>query len=110
MVSPSTLASTLQRAAAPARTRFYAARLDQTNFGLLTQPAALSGALASKDLGMRPGLRAAVKAEGRAVALQGSLIATTQFRDMLAELRTDRFTGPAVRTASLMVDAPSDLH
>jgi uncharacterized protein YcbK (DUF882 family) len=107
---PSTLASTLQRAAAPARTRFYAARLDQTNFGLLTQPAALSGALASKDLGMRPGLRAAVKAEGRAVALQGSLIATTQFRDMLAELRTDRFTGPAVRTASLMVDAPSDLH
>jgi hypothetical protein len=107
---PSPSASALQRAAEPARTRFYAARLDQTNFALLTQTAALSGALATKDLGMRPGLRAAVKAEGRAVALQGSLLATTQYRDMLAELRTDRFTGPAVRMASLTMDAPSDLH
>ncbi|MDB5545015.1 MAG: hypothetical protein JWO64_2164 [Hyphomicrobiales bacterium] len=103
-------APTVQRALAPRRTQLYAARLDQTNFALLTQAAPLSGALASRELGMRPGLRAAVKAEGRAVALQGSLLATDQFRDMLSELRTDRFTGAAVRTASLTLDAPSDLR
>jgi hypothetical protein len=59
---------------------------------------------------MRPGLRPAVKAEGRAVALQGSLLSTDLYRDMLSELRTDRFTGAAVRTASLTLDAPSDLR
>lgn len=109
-VVPQSSAPVAQRAVAPRRTQLYAARLDQTNFTLLTQSGPLSGALAQKELGMRPGLRAAVKAEGRAVALQGSLLATDHFRDTLTELRTDRFTGPAVRTASLTMDAPSDLR
>ena len=97
----------------PSRTQLYAARLDQSNFTLLTQPAVLSGALAQKDLGMRPGLRAAVKAESRAVALQATALATPQVAALSADLQSDRFTGPAerpVRTASLAQEVAAELR
>ncbi len=109
-VLPTPPAPAVQRAQAPRRTQLYAARLDQTNFAMLTRPTPVSGAMAQKDLGMRPGLRAAVKEEGRAFALQGSLLATAQSSNVLSELRTDRFTGAAVRTASLTLDAQPDLR
>jgi hypothetical protein len=108
--SPSAGVSTMSRVIAPRRTQLYAARLDQSNFTLLTQPAVLSGALAQKDLGMRPGLRASVKAESRAVALQASPLASPQFAAMSADLQADRFTGPAVQTASLALELVPDLR
>ncbi|MDB5642045.1 MAG: hypothetical protein JWN07_1362 [Hyphomicrobiales bacterium] len=102
-----------QRAQAPRRTQLYAARLDLTNFTMLTQPAVLSGAMAQADLGMRPGLRPAVKAEGRAVALQASPLASAQLTALFADLQADRFTGAAVqpmRTAALALDPAPDVH
>jgi uncharacterized protein YcbK (DUF882 family) len=112
-VIPALSPQALQRALAPRRTQLYAARLDQSNFALLTQPAALTGSMQQKDLGLRPGLRAAVKAEGRALAMQASPLATVRFDAMLADLRTDAFTGAAmqpVRTAGLAIGPVADLR
>jgi hypothetical protein len=112
-VAPPLSPLAMQRALAPRRTQFYAARLDQTNFAMLTQSTTLAATMPQKDLGIRPGLRAAVKAEGRAVVLQGSPLLNAQTSAMMVELRADRFSGATlrpVRTAALAMDAASDLR
>lgn len=108
MDAPPLRGSTAMRAIEPKRTRLYAARLDRTNFALLTQATALGQSYEQKDLGMRPGLRAAVKAEGRALALSGAPLAPEAVVAMFADLRADRFTASAmrpVRTADLVTPA-----
>ncbi len=106
-------ASATPYARAPRRTKLYAARLDKSNFTLLIQPAVLSGALAQKDLGMRPGLPAAVRAESRALVLQATPLVTPQLAAMFADLQADRFTShaeKALQTASLSREAAPDFR
>ncbi len=113
-IAPSLSPQALQKAMAPRRTQLYAARLDRNNFAMLTQPDPLTaGAIPQKEIGIRPGLRISVRAEGRAVALQGSPLASPQFDAMLADLQAGRFTGPAVgplRTAALGSDSSTELR
>jgi hypothetical protein len=85
------------RPVVPRKPPLYAARLDRTNFTLMTQPVLVSHAVAAKDLGMRPGLRAAVKADSRAWALTAQVQVASEFGPVLvSDLRTDAFTGAAV--------------
>ncbi len=84
----------------------YAARIDRSNFTLMTQPVALQQAVAAKDLGMRPGLKASVKADSRAWALTAQVQVASEFAPVLvSELRTDAFTGSSI--ASVQVPAPA---
>ena len=88
----------------PKKTQLYAARLDHTNYTMMMQPAALTASVTPQDVGIRPGLKASVKAEGRSVALAGVAQVTTSFGALASDLPTDRFTGSALRpvqTASL---------
>ncbi len=82
----------------PKKTALYAARLDRTNYALLTQATALEGAVTAQDIGIRPGLRASVKAEGRSLALSGTMqVTTTSFGAVASDLPVGRFTGSALR-------------
>jgi len=86
------------------KTALYAARLDRSNYTLMLQSAALTTTVSPQDVGIRPGLKAAVKAEGRSAALAGVAQVTTTFGALASDLPTDRFTGSALRpmqTASL---------
>jgi hypothetical protein len=59
-----------------------------------------------QDIGIRPGLKASVRAEGRSVALAGTAQVTSSFGVFASDLPTDRFTGSALRpmqTAALDV-------
>lgn len=86
-----------QKVLPPKKTALYAARLDRTNYGLLTQASALESTVTSQDIGIRPGLKASVKAEGRSVALSGTAQVTTTFGAVASDLPVGRFTGSALR-------------
>jgi hypothetical protein len=91
----------------PKKTQLYAARLDRTNYGMMMQSAALTTSVTPQDVGIRPGLKASVKAEGRSMALAGVAQVTTSFGALASDLPTDRFTGSALRpvqTAALDTD------
>ena len=62
--------------------------------------------MAAKNLGMRPGLKASVKADSRAWALTAQVQVASEFAPVLvSELRTDAFTGSSI--ASVQVPAPA---
>jgi len=85
------------RLLAPKKTQLYAARLDRTNYTMMMQSDALTTSVSAQDVGIRPGLKASVKAEGRSLALAGVAHMPTSFGAMASELPTDRFTGSALR-------------
>jgi uncharacterized protein YcbK (DUF882 family) len=81
----------------PKKTQLYAARLDRTNYAMMMQPTALTTSVSAQDVGIRPGLKASVRAEGRSLALAGVAHMPTGFGAMASDLPTDRFTGSALR-------------
>jgi hypothetical protein len=85
------------RLLAPKKTQLYAARLDRTNYTMMLKPDALTASVTPQDVGIRPGLKASVKAEGRSLALAGVAQMPTSFGALASELPTDRFTGSALR-------------
>ena len=85
------------RLLAPKKTQLYAARLDRTNYAMMMQPTALTTSVSAQDVGIRPGLKASVRAEGRSLALAGVAHMPTGFGAMASDLPTDRFTGSALR-------------
>lgn len=85
------------RLLAPKKTQLYAARLDRTNYTMMLKPDALTSSVSAQDVGIRPGLKASVKAEGRSLALAGVAQMPTSFGAMASDLPTDRFTGSALR-------------
>jgi len=85
------------RLLAPKKTQLYAARLDRTNYTMMLKPDALTASVTPQDVGIRPGLKASVKAEGRSLALAGVAQMPTSFGAMASDLPTDRFTGSALR-------------
>ncbi len=92
----------------PKKTALYAARLDRTNYALLTQTAALQSTVTAQDIGIRPGLKASVKAEGRSLALSGTMqVVTTSFGAVASDLPVGRFTGSALRPLQTAALDPS---
>lgn len=83
---------------APARKiQLVAARLDQSNFAMLSSPAAVAQAMPLSGLGVTPNVRASAKSEARAQALSPHAQIAGGFGASATDLRVDAFTGPAVR-------------
>ena len=96
------------RLLAPKKTALYAARLDRSNYAMMMQSNTLSNAVTAQDVGIRPGLKASVKAEGRSLALAGTAQVTTSFGPMASDLPTDRFTGSALRPVQTAALEPAE--
>ncbi len=74
-----------------------AARLDRTNFALMTQPTALAATMSQSQLGAMTGLRAAARNDARSWAMSGQVQGATEFGAVVSELSSKGFSGPAVR-------------
>ena len=87
----------LRSASVRRKPQLVAARLDRSNFVSITSPHDLSHTMPQTQLGSATGLRAAAQVDATDLVFSTSAPLTTRFGAIATDLRTERFSGPAVR-------------
>ncbi|MDB5509012.1 MAG: hypothetical protein JWL93_1481 [Hyphomicrobiales bacterium] len=87
----------LRSAHARRKPQMVAARLDRSNFVSITNPHDMSHNMPQTQLGSATGLRAAAQVDENDLVFSLNAPLTTRFGSIATELRTERFSGPAVR-------------